>query len=308
MLPGYGLSFDLLKPMTHSQLFRGTGVASLLFFAGVASAAAGASPISSESFWTVNAEPENGEYREGNIGATDVSETSYNNTIVVSGNSGFDISRPWAGDSVSLQARLDFSLDHDGLVGGSQPGSLRWAPLEEGVERNSHRSLAEELPLSASYYLSGLVCGVKVADEGAAGAAGLLQAISLNTFDISTGFQIGLFVEGGELKLAAFANNQKFELVNLSREGLTRLYQVVLKLDVDATGDEILTAWIVREGDGILTPALEPTPIGDFWDRPSDLQTFAIQTRGAGVEQQALGHFDEMRFGTTLEAVTTAVP
>jgi hypothetical protein len=292
----------------HLPLAR-TSLAVLLapafsIFAGFAFAAP---PVASESFWTTDLEPLNGEYRQGHLANPDVEGT--NNSVVVAGTSGFDATLPWKEDTSSIQVLADFGLEHSGLVGESQPGGIRWTAFQEGMNRNSNRTLAATPKTSSSYYLSGLIRAAgSITEEGHAATVGFLPSISPNTFDISQGFYFGLHVEEGDLKIAAFANDQSFELVNLSQERMARVYQIVLRLDVDAAGDEILTAWIVRDADASLTQVLAPTPVGNFWATPADLEIFTLQTRGAGVENREMGRFDEMRFGTTLEAVTTAVP
>jgi len=276
------------------------------------STSAHAQTIASESFWTVNAAPANGEYRQGAIGSNAVGSPTYNNTVVVAGNSGFNTTNAWQNNSASLTTDASLSLTHSGVVGTTQNGSFRWVGIPTSTgNRNSSRVLASTPTLSSAYFLSGLIRGTTVTDEGKKGAAGFMGSLTSSTFNVSTGFHMGLQVESGSLKIAAFGGNTTYNLLNLGSSGsnLTATTQVVLRLDVNASGNETLTAWYAANNATVLTEALAPANIGDFWSSESDLDTFALQGLASGNGSTNLGYFDEMRFGTTLDSVTTlAVP
>jgi len=270
--------------------------------------AAQAQLISSESFWTTGVNPPpNSQYLAGAIGSTAVGAPAYNNTVVVAGSTGFNAANPWNGTTGGISVDVGISLTNPGLVGGSATGSVRLTPFSGTTDRNTSRALAATPTTSSSYYMSGLIRGTTVADNGKAGTAGFMPSIALNTFDISTGIHMGLHVESGALKIAAFANNQTFNLVTLGGSGpaLTSVHQIVLRLDVNASGNETLTAWHAIAGATSLTEGLAPTDIGNFWSSAADLDTFALQIRGAGASSQNVGFFDEMRFGTTMDSVTS---
>jgi len=284
------------------QMKKITGLMMLgsLYAAGIAKGAL----IASESFWTTNAAPANGEYRQGSIAGV---VSTYDNTVVTAGNSGFNAAKPWVGNTSGIAVTEGTSLTHNGLVGGSKSGALTLTPFASATgNRQSNRSMVS-VPTSGSYYISGLTRGTSVANEGAAGTVGFLSSISGNTFDISKGVHFGFHVDGGKLHLSAFANNSTYNLVNLSDTGLTAFYQVVMKLDVNASGNESLTVWYAKNGDANLTLGLATTDIGDFWSSAADIGTFAAQIRGAGSSNKSIGYVDEVRFGTTLGDVT-AIP
>lgn len=272
--------------------------------------AAQAQLISSESFWTTTTNPPpNSQYLAGPIGST-TGTPAYTNTVVVVGNTGFSAANRWTNGTGGIQADAANSLTHNGLVGSSATGSIQLAPFTSAIgNRNSSRALAATPTTSSSYFMSGLIRGAStVSANGKAGTAGFMPSIpSGTTFDITTGIHMGLHVEGEAFKIAAFANNQTFNLLTLGGLGpaTTSVHQVVLRLDVNASGNETLTAWYAIDGATILTQGLAPTDIGDFWSSPGDLDTFALQIRGAGASSATIGLFDEMRFGTTLGSVTS---
>jgi len=278
----------------------------IIVLAGVCAAmAAQGALIGSESFWTTTTNPApDSQYVVGNIANNNIS--GYNNTVVVAGNTGFNAGNAWQNGTSGVQVLDNTSLTHNGLVGGSQTGLVRLSSFASGTDRNSNRALATTPTTSSSYFMSGLIRGTTVPADGKAGTAGFMPSVAANTFNISTGFHMGLHVESGSLKIAAFANNQTFNLLTLSTPQLTTTYQVVLRLDVNASGNETLTAWYAANGDTDLTLAtnVNQIDIGNIWSSAADLGTFALQVRGGGSSSQQIGTFDEMRFGTTLGDVT----
>jgi hypothetical protein len=270
------------------------------------STSAHAQLISSESFWTVNAAPTNGEYRQGNIANPNISGTD--NTIVVAGNTGFNTTNVWQHNTSGVQVLESLSLTHNGLVGSSQNGSVRLNPAQSGADRNSNRRLSATPTTSSSYFMSGLIRGTTPPADGKAGSAGFLASGPTSTvFDISSGIHMGLEVASSSLSLVAFAGNSTYTLKTLTTPELTTIWQVVLRLDVNASGNETLTAWYAADGATSLTQGLAPTNVGNIWSSAASLEYFALQVRGGGASSGQIGTFDEMRFGTTLGSVT-AIP
>jgi len=294
-----------------------TGIAAAFTLVGL-TASAHAQLIASESFWTTanstngtaadSTTPDNqywGGTTQQSIGRTSAPA----NNAVVAGNSGFNATNTWQNNTGTNLVTANTSLTHSGLVGGSQVGSLIVQSLSSGQgNRNSHRLLAAAPTAASSYFMSALIQGSStVSANGSAATVGFIPsstAPASSVFTISTGFHMGLHAEGGILKIAAFANGQTYNLLNLAN---TDTYQVVLRLDVNASGNETLTAWYAANNATSLTQALVPTDIGTFWSTSADLQRFVLQNRGAGDTTEQVGFFDEMRFGTTLGAVT-AIP
>jgi len=284
------------------QMKKRTGI---MILAGVCVAGlAQAALIASESFWTTNGTPANSEYKQGNLGGTNVG--GYNNSVVTAGNSGFTADNPWSGNTSAIAAQTDFNLNHSGMAGTARDGSVR-LNVQTGTtgDRQSNR-LATSVPEASSYYMSALVRGTTPQQNGNTGTIGFMSSISGNTFDISSGIHVGLHVAGGELHLAAFANNTTYNLVNLSTVGLTTIHQVVLRLDVNASGNDALSVWYAKDGDVGLTQVVSNQDVGNIWASSADLDTLAIQVKTGGATAiQTLGYIDEMRFGTTLQDVTT---
>jgi hypothetical protein len=80
----------------------------------------------------------------------------------------------------------------------------------------------------------------------------------------------------------------------------------VLKLAVNASGNETLTAWYAANGATSLTLGLGATDVGNIWSSTGSLDTFVLQTDASGTTT-AYQPFDEMRFGTALADVS-AIP
>jgi len=146
----------------------------------------------------------------------------------------------------------------------------------------------------------------KLLENGDKMAMGMMDAISASSFDVSTGMHIGYYRTNDVNYLAAFAGGNTYPLLELAGGLVGNLYQVVLKLDVDASGNETLTAWYAADGDLTLTPGLAATDVGDIWQAAGDLDTFTLQTQEGGESNVQLGRFDEMRFGTSVADVTQA--
>jgi hypothetical protein len=140
--------------------------------------------------------------------------------------------------------------------------------------------------------------------EGQQRNMGVMDTISESTYNIGDGFFLGINVTaGGTQNLAVFANHVAYNLFDLS-SNLGDTFQIVSRLDVDASGNETLTAWVAADGASNLTLALDAQDVGDIWQDAGDLDTFAVQT-GSNADLSGYQPFDEMRFGTNFSAVTT---
>ncbi len=256
--------------------------------------------IASESFETA-ADGAGGMYVSGNI---------YNQGVTV-GNTGFNTSNAWVNNTGAIKANTsdntDYWLDVHSGISGSAGTTHGAALITSGNTRNSNRLLAAAPSTAASYYFSGVgrMNGSSVMDNGDKMAMGMMDSIAASSFDVSTGMHIGYYRTNDVNYLAAFAGGNTYNLLELSGGLVGKVYQVVLKLEVGAAGNETLTAWYAADGDLALTPALAATDVGDIWQDAGDLDTFTLQTEEGGTSDVQLGRFDEMRFGTSLTDVTT---
>lgn len=253
--------------------------------------------IASESFQTTTTGT-NGTYIAG----------SMNGSGVIVGNTGFSGTSTWDANTGSVSAQTA-SLTGSLVPGTLQSGSVLFKTLAasgSGVNRNGHRLLAATPITSPSYFLSGLVQGINTTalTDGAAVAAGFMPTISTNTFSIATGIHFGIHRTGTDNFLAAFAGGNTYNLLNINAT-ITSTYQVVLRLDVNASGNETLTAWYGTSDASDLTLGLAATDIGSFWTSAADIDTFVLQVRNPNNSSASVANFDEMRFGTTMADVTT---
>jgi hypothetical protein len=114
----------------------------------------------------------------------------------------------------------------------------------------------------------------------------------------------GVRKNGGVTSLAVFAGGKAFDLLTLDGASAEKIYQVILKLQVSADGEETLTAWYAANGAAAMTEGLAATRI-ETWARRSDLELVALQrdsTSTVGTKDFVV--FDEVRFGTELADVT----
>lgn len=226
---------------------------------------------------------------------------SDSNKAVTVGNIGFNAGNVWLNNTGTFKANTSVALTHNGVVGGSATGAVL---ISGSSNKNSNRLLAAMPVVSSSYYFSGLVkCnGGSVLDDGQMVAMGVMDSIAADTFDISNGIHIGLRKAGSVTYLAAYANNTAYNLLALDGTTVGNVYQIVLKLDVNASGNETLTAWYAENSDAALTLGLTATDVGDIWQDAGDLDTFTVQVNsGRGQEARV----DEFRFGTELTDVTS---
>ncbi|MGZ0654115.1 PEP-CTERM sorting domain-containing protein [Coraliomargarita sp. W4R72] len=258
--------------------------------------------IASESFDT-NADGTGGIYSSGSVFGQDVSV----------GNTGFNSTNVWVNNTGAIKANASASFvlsTHSGITGsvGTTDGT---ALLTSGYDRNSNRELAVTPVTASSYYFSGItrLNGTTSLENGDKLAMGMMDSIGASEFDVSTGIHIGYSKDNDTNYLAAFAGGNTYNLFELVGGSIGGIYQVVLKLDVNAVGDDVLTAWYAFDGAVTLTEGLSATIVGDIWQDAGDLDTFTLQTKEGGTEGPQAARFDEMRFGTALSDVTSiAIP
>ena len=225
------------------------------------------------------------------------------NKTVTIGTSGF-AGQEWVnGTSLVLPRWFASSSAHNGIVGSTSAGGAIINPAGVGVDRHSQRALGSALPSATSYFLSGMV---QYGNDGAmlngdVVSLGFGDTLSVNTADISDGFHLGLYETGDQTYLAAFAGGSIYQLAAVPQ---SIFHQIVLRLDVNASGNETLNAWYAAPGDNDLTHALVDQSV-ETYTEAADLSTFIAQTIGGS---NGTGpRLDEMRFGTALSDVT-AIP
>jgi len=273
-------------------------LASLLVASTAFTTTTSALTIATESFFTDGMATT---YDDG----TQLGNTGQNDRVPT-GTVGFNATNPWnnlTGNVRSFNRGTLLGLTHSGLVGTAQPGT-GGIQSNSSFDRNSNRVLASTPPTSSSYFLSGLVRldpGSAAPDEYRL-SMGFMDSIAANTVDYSSGFHLGLWNDGTDVNVAVFANDTNFALVPVT--DTSTVYQVVVRLDVNASGNEELSAWYAVDGDTSLTQAISSTVVGDIWDTPGDLDTFVLQSDSNG-STTTWSPFDEMRFGTTLADVSS---
>jgi hypothetical protein len=259
--------------------------------------------LAAESFWTTA----NGYNGMAYTTAKNYPETT--NATVSVGNTGFD-GTAWSNANNRLQPSSAVSLTHPGVTGVSRPGSthLRVNNFATVNYRQSCRPLAAEPSATNAYWLSGLIRATALdLNDGEAAAVGFDSTSALNTA-LTNGFHLGVRKEGGRTYLSAFAERQEFTLRELDESALGRVWQVVLKLTADAQGPDALTAWYARDDEDALTRAFRDAPVETFAG-PASIRSLRLTTRARGrsgtdTDSAAYIYADEIRLGTSLEAVT----
>ncbi len=264
------------------------------------STSAQASLIASEAFWTSPA-PET--YTNGSLASSDSPQGPVN-----AGNFGFSTEDVWVNSSGFFRSSNALDYSHtaltptDGRDGNTHyVGMVKVRGWEAAGARNSTRALADPLPASDSYYLSGLVTYWGTMDDGDFMAAGM--GANLGTaiiHNIGFGFHFGLSKSDGGVFLSAFAGDQIF---TLAPETSGTTYQVVLRLDVNARGQETLSGWYAADGASELTKGF--TAQVETWGGAEDLSNLVVQMNSATTQVADEVHLDEIRFGTSLASVTT---
>jgi len=284
-----------MKSPTYRLLLVAASIATAVSTSITASAAV----ISSESYWT-QATPSGGSYGAGGI----AQNSSPDNTAVVQGNTGFNATNKWLSQTSAIGVINTTSLSGSVVQGTTQSGSVDF--IAKGVDRTSNRQLASVPTLASTYYLSGLVKVGALANLGTGEylTSGFLgSAPAFSTINLSTGFHYGVRNVAGTVYLAVFAGGNAYNLLALDSTTVTNTYQIVLKLDVNASGVDTLTAWYATNNASSLTQGLAATSV-ETWTGASSLDYYALQSHTT-VADNRLVYFDEMRLGTALADVTT---
>lgn len=211
------------------------------------------------------------------------------NPTVVSGTVGFSAAKPWTGSSTSnLQA------DNDGPAAGGLHHNLLSDELDGALQlkakdpRDQHREIDAAIPVSDTYYMSALIHANKIENTN-------VMSIGFNDGgnDRDEGFHIGF--DGDQI--AVFAGGSTFDLQTFA---LNTTYLVVLKMDVDASGNETLNAWVGADFGGLLNQSLINVSLESFAGL-GDLAFLTTKINGSGIDtDDRLWWFDEVRLASSL--------
>ena len=263
-------------------------------FAGVAFSAQ-AVLIGSESFQTTVS---SSDY------TADVHVTDASNNKIVVGNTGFGTAEPWLNTTGAITANGWNGMTHSGVVGLTLSGCLRIQP-QSSVNRNSRRNLAAVPVTSSTYYLSGLVRlgALNNLRDGQDLSVGFKQYISDGEYNIGNGMHFGMRRHGGTAYLTASAAGSTYDLLDITGSE-ANVFQIVLKLDANAGGNDTFSAWYAADGDTSLTEGLAATSL-ETWSDAGYLRRMVAQEKSTYAFNPFGGRFDEIRLGTELADVTT---
>ena len=237
--------------------------------------------------------------------------TATENQKIIEGNYGFSTGNPWANSAGAIKIFAG-GLTHSGLVGSNEVGSLIIHPQKTGIDRNSYRNLAVgmQMPAASTYFLSGLVKlgNVDFLRGGQETSVGFEYTIQANEFSVSNGVHFGVRREegpdlGGSAYLTVSAAGSSYDILDLTGHYGTT-YQVVIRLDARAEGEDTVTAWYAADGDATLTVGLESTNV-ETWALGHDLMKFVAQEKSTYDFETTGARFDEIRLGTLFADVST---
>ena len=223
------------------------------------------------------------------------------NEFVATDNVGFG-AYGWKNATGFVGVETAVGLTHNG-ISDAKSGSMLVKTYAGGT-RSSNRGMTAAIPDTGTYYMSGLVelvYDARMAD-GQNIEIGFTSANPQYVYDISQGMHLGMRKDGTVNRLIASAGNQTWD-IGIASAGTT--YQIVLQLDVNAAGNDTLTAWYAADGDTSLTQGLAATSV-ETWDAAGDLGRLLAQASPNGVALTGL-QLDEVRLGTELADVT-AIP
>ncbi len=264
-------------------------------------ASASAALISSESFSTPGAY----------LDATGIASDG-NNVYTTTGNFGFTNTVRWVGNTALLKTVADSSLTHAGITGTALDGSVKFMGglTSSGATSKTSRRPINSTITGSSFYLSGLVSSAGLLRAGEQYAMGFGEEQSIIDQNFLKGFHLGLSADaGGDSYLTAYAAGNVYTLGNaLTAQQLSGTSQIVLKAELGAgTGDDTLTAWYALDGETGLTLAATWSNL-TIVDSATDLNIFAVTTRSTITGYTGYAdntYIDEMRFGTTLQDVSS---
>jgi hypothetical protein len=295
--------FPALNPMKHKTRiasFSALSLAGLMIGTSSASAAL----IAYEGFATGS-----GGYVDGRL-----IETSGNNgnQDTILGNTGFTATNVWTNDTSSAEVRFAGALSHNLTVSPATGAAVYWlANNTSGNGRNTNRLLGSTAPSSSSYFMSGVVRynAASALAVGTVASVGFLNTTVggnlQNAFNFDTGLHLGLTRDSSGYNLVALSGSST-PITLLTGASVSTSYQIVLQLDVNASGTESLTAWYAADGATNLTLAGTFTGIESF-SSTADVSRMIVQSRSGGAGHTAnQAFFDEVYFGTAFGDVTTA--
>ncbi len=182
--------------------------------------------------------------------------------------------------------------------------------LSSAIARRVFRTFAAEPPLSNEYYLGGLVnmgamdnmVGVTQSMAGVTATSGT----TVDTFNIGTGIHYGVRKDASGAYLTTAAGGVFRDLLQITSPAIT--YQVVLRITVATSGNELLSAWYAPDGAAELTRGFAGVDVGNLFTSPANLGSLIFQTRNqsGGSNTNKWVIFDELRFGTAAADVTAA--
>ena len=254
----------------------------------LAGTTASAALIASESFHRSTA---GGDYLDG----TAFGNAAHSSTLV--GNTGFSAAKAWHSEGGTTLVTPRGSI-LNGNPGITNPILGAAKAIAGSGFRTAFREL-DSTPSGTSFFMGGLVQLV-TAGEGRSCVMGL----GAESYTGDAGVYLGMTTTSEGTFLAAFNGLTAYTFgPALTGDALGEAHQIVLKIEFGAgPGADSLTAWYAPKGaiNLILGTTLSGLELGEA----SGLGYFTLQGRGgagAGAEMA----FDEFRFGTTLDSVTT---
>ena len=233
------------------------------------------------------------------------------NHKIVAGNYGFNEDEPWVNITGAVMCNGTPEItDHSAITTfpgrTSELGSLRIKP-QKNINRNSRRNLAiTSLPLSSTYFLSGLIRLGELSHlrDGQDLSMGFKYTIAdVEQYKIDDGMHFGVRRHDGAAYLTASAGGNTYDLFDLTSHD-AEVFQIVIRLDVNAAGNDTLTAWYAANGATELTLGLTSTSV-ETWDSAQDLKMLVAQQKSTYDYDPFGSRFDEVRLGTEFADVTT---
>lgn len=239
-----------------------------------------------------------------------VNNTAFNdaaNETVVVGNTGFG-TYDWQFGTSFHKPRNDLSAIGkmtNNSVSASSPLGVAFVTVGTGsLERKSNRRLDAAPSGSSTYYVSGLVMRPSTTsmDIGEEMVIGFGPHITNHDFNTTNGVYMGLYrSDETTYKVTAYAGGNRYELQNANWQ---QAHHVVLKLDVDMSGNETLNAWVSGPSENVMTQRLTDESV-ETYSSTNHLESLTIMGRDLGGDGDNSGvFFDEIRLATTLSDVT----
>ncbi|MFA5689111.1 MAG: PEP-CTERM sorting domain-containing protein [Kiritimatiellales bacterium] len=260
-----------------------------------------ASIIASESFLT------------GTFGYKDGIAIANTNNVRnnIQGNTGFSSANFWSIGSAHFKT-FTSGLNHTLLQGTASDGKVEALVGTDNLTRAINRQLSSPLT-GTEFFMSGLVSAngstsAILTNSTVAMGLGTSLTSANNSPMLATGFFLGM-TRGADDKiyLSAFVNGTTHNLKALESSELGGTHMIILGLELNASGNDTLTAWYAMDGASDITLA---GSWSDFDIDLSDLGCFgfaSLRDGGTGTGTGVL--FDEWRFGSSiLDVVSVPEP